>query len=77
MRYLLMLGFFKDHIDRFGRKIPLKDGENPEILRDARHFLVDAAWKWLAEHRGVDRQGFNNERAPMPLHVHAVFANVL
>ncbi len=72
-----MLGWFRDHMDRFGVKRKVKDGENPEILRDARQFIVDAAWKWLHEHKGVDRQMFNSERAPMPLHVHAVFANVL
>jgi hypothetical protein len=77
MRYLLMLGFFKDHINWEGKKFPPKEGENPVLLAGARHYLVDLGWKWLLENKGVDRQVWNANRAPMPLHVHAVFANVL
>ena len=54
-----------------------RKGAGQEIVDLARHHLVDEAWKWLAVNKGVSRQDFINERAPMPLHVHAVFANVL
>jgi hypothetical protein len=77
MRYLLMLGWFREHMDRFGKKRKLEEGQLKEIVDLARHHLVDEAWKWLAVNKGVSRQDFINERAPMPLHVHAVFANVL
>ena len=77
MRYLLMLGWFREHMDRFGKKRKLEEGQSKEIVDLARHVLVDSAWKWLADNRGVSRQDFNDDRAPMPLHVHAVFANVL
>ena len=72
-----MLGWFREHMDRFGKKRKLEEGQLKEIVDLARHHLVDEAWKWLAVNKGVSRQDFINERAPMPLHVHAVFANVL
>ena len=77
MRYLLMLGWFREHMDRFGKKRKLEEGQSKEIVDLARHVLVDEAWKFLADTKGVSRQDFKDDRAPMPLHVHAVFANVL
>ena len=77
MRYLLMLGFFRNHIDFHGKKKQMKEGDNPVLHQAQRTYLIDSAWAWLLEHKGIDRAMWNRNRAPMPLHVHAVFANVL
>ena len=72
-----MLGHFRNYIDTNGRKKPLPAGENEELYNAQRTHLVDKAWEWISDNKGIDRATFNRNRAPMPLHVHAMFANVL
>jgi len=72
-----MLGHFRNYIDAKGRKYAMPEGENEELWLGQRTFLVDSAWEWIHANKGMDRCTWNRNRAPMPLHVHAVFANVL
>ena len=72
-----MLGHFRNHIDVNGKKYAIPEGESEELWNGQRTFLVDSAWDWILKNKGIDRMTWNRNRAPMPLHVHAVFANVL
>ena len=66
MRYLLMLGYFKDWINNEGEKIPHPD-LNEEALNEHQTELIDKAWKHLALHCNVNREKWCRERAPIPL----------
>jgi hypothetical protein len=74
---LLMSGWFAKYIDVKGM---IKHAEWNHLQNDDlctfRNERLNEAWKWLATNKGVHRAAFECECAPMPLHVHAVFANV-
>ena len=74
---LLMPGWFAKYMDIKGTK-KVADWQHLEHyeLCAFRQQLVDEAWAWIAKFKGVDRAAYDAECAPMPLHVHAVFANV-
>jgi hypothetical protein len=66
MRYLLMLGFFREWIDVDGKKIPHPELDEAAINKQ-RTALTDQAWDWLAQNKGINRDEWMRARAPIPL----------
>ena len=75
-----MPGHWKGHMSFVKRNGFVVMRKVPNVLAgkeldDVRNALLDNAWAWLKLEMGIDRASYGAERAPMPLHVHAAFAN--
>ena len=80
MHYLLMPGHWKGHMSWEKRKGFVVCKKVPNVLvgqelDNVRNALIDNAWAWLKLEMNIDRATYGAQRAPMPLHVHAAFAN--